>query len=311
MQEPPGLLHCEPLGFGLDFEDPAIGPAGACGWLAGCALMIRRSVLLAEPLDLGMDAYYEDTEWSYRLGLHRHPRGVLRREPAALVLHHHEVKGPRGAAPGEILAAIPFLQAIAHFYRVHGLILDGVFAFAPELARQGRREVAAARLLLRAAASPAAATGWPCEWLRGGLAPLLAGGGVAGGVVGPVEPSAESPARGARARPRRSRDAQPRKLAVVRGQLVVARHELLLERGGKGEMAAMRRELAAIQGSRAWRLVRLRYWRLRHAAPGASSAASRGSRTTGRRRAARTGGRRRDSGRLPPSHRAGAARGAP
>jgi GT2 family glycosyltransferase len=259
-QEPPGVLRCEPLGFGLDFDDAHVAPAGPCGWLAGCAVMVRRSAFLAEPLDLGMGAYYEDTEWSYRVG-RLHPGAVFQCQPAALVLHHHELKGPRGSSPAEIFSALPFLQAIAHFYRVHGLILEGAFVFAPELVHADRWDAAAARLLLELLL--ARGPEWlGMEWLGGGLAPLFAGG--AGASDGLVAANAESGAASLRvqlAQARADVAMHSHELAVVRGELVMARHELRAERD---QTAAARRDLAAIHESRAWRLVRL-YWRLREA----------------------------------------------
>jgi hypothetical protein len=262
------VLRCKPLAFGRDFTEAAAGTAGPCGWLAGCTVMVRRAALEEEPLDLGMAAYYEDTEWSYRLG-RRHPAGVLRRHPAALVLHHHQIKGPRGTTPDEIFAALPFLQAIAHFYRVHGLILDGAFAFAPELLHDGRFDVAAARLLLELLL--ARGVDWlAMEWLRGGLAPLFAEGdaGEDGGTGAKVDRDARRPEAEVRTELSRARHdlaTHARELAAVRGELVMARHALAAERSGVGELEMARRELAAIYGSRAWRLVRL-LWRLRRAA---------------------------------------------
>ncbi len=260
-QEPPGVLRCEPLGFGLDFDAAPVGPASPCGWLAGCAVMVRRSAFLAEPLDLGMGAYYEDTEWSYRVG-RLHPGAVFQCQPAALVLHHHELKGPRGSSPAEIFSALPFLQAIAHFYRVHGLILEGAFVFAPELVHADRWDAAAARLLLELLL--ARGPEWlGVEWLGGGLAPLFAGAaGASDGVVAAAAESGAATLRVQLAQARADVAMHSHELAVVRGELVMARHELRAERD---LTAAARRDLAAIHESHAWRLVRL-YWRLREAA---------------------------------------------
>jgi GT2 family glycosyltransferase len=260
-QEPPGVLRCEPLAFGLDFEDPGVGPARPCGWLAGCAVMVRRSALQAEPLDLAMGAYYEDTEWSYRVG-QRHQGAVFHRQPAALVLHHHDLKGPRAASPAEIFSALPFLRAIAHFYRVHGLVLDGAFVFAPGLVHGGLCDAAAARLLLELLLARGAE--WlGMEWLRGGLAPLFTGAAAAeeGAVPGQTAKSA-AVLRLELAQARADVSLHSHELARVRGELVGARHAL---RAANDGTAAARRDLAAIQDSRAWRLVRV-YWRLRHAA---------------------------------------------
>jgi GT2 family glycosyltransferase len=245
-EQPDGVLHFEALGQGLDFEDPAVGPSRACQWLAGAVLVVRRSALAAEPLDPGMVAYYEDNEWCYRVG-RRRPPWAFRRVVQSLALHYQELKGPRDDGSEEVTRSLPYLQSLAHFYRVHGHVLEGVFVFAPRLAPGGRRDVAAARLLLELLA--ARGPDWLLnEWLHGGLAPLFGGGDAVAA------------------------------LAAATGELAAARRQLQSEReraaaAEREHTAATERErvaaqqLAAIHGSRLWRLANL-YWRLRRAATG-------------------------------------------
>jgi GT2 family glycosyltransferase len=236
-EEPDGVLHFEPLGQGLDLEDPAIGASRACQWLAGAAMVVRRSALASEPLDLGMAAYYEDNEWCYRTG-RRRPPGAFRRVVPSLVLHYQELKGPRGEQSDEVSRSLPYLQSLAHFYKVHGRILEGVFVFAPRLAAGGRRHVAGARLLLELLA--ARGPDWLGEqWLRGGLAPLFEGGAAAESLAAAERELAES---------RRLLQAERERAAAAAGN----------ERSAAGQ-------LVAIHGSRLWRLAGF-YWRVRRAA---------------------------------------------
>ena len=259
--EPDGVLHFEPLGFGLDFEDPALGPSLACQWLAGAALAVRRSALVDEPLDLGMVMYYEDNEWFYRVGRHR-PPGAFRRSVQALVLHYQELKSPKGEGPEEVLRSLPYLQSLAHFYRVHGRVLEGVFVFAPRLVAGGKRDTAAARLLLELLADRGPE--WLArEWLGGGLAPLFRAGledelrraGEAAAAVRLELAAAQAELAAVRAA-----------LGAAAGDLAATREQLAEERErAAAALAAAAGQLAALQQSRLWRLGDL-YWRLRRGA---------------------------------------------
>jgi Glycosyl transferase family 2/Polysaccharide pyruvyl transferase len=244
-EQPDGVLHFEALGQGLDFEDPAVGPSRPCQWLAGAALVVRRSALAVEPLDPGMAAYYEDNEWCYRVGRCR-PPGAFRRVVQSLALHYQELKGPRDGGSDEVTRSLPYLQSLAHFYEVHGRVLEGVFVFAPRLAPGGRRDVAAARLLLELLA--ARGPDWlRHEWLRGGLAPLFDGDAVA------------------------TLAAATRELATVGRQLQAERERAAAAERERTAAAERERlaaqQLAAIHGSRLWRLASV-YWRLRRATAG-------------------------------------------
>ncbi len=168
-EERDGVLHFAPLGRDLPFDDPRLGASGACRWLAGAAIALRRAALLAAPFDLAIGGYYEDNEWFYRQ--RDGEPGRFRRAVEALVLHHQELK-----SRGDLATALPFLASIAGFYRRHGEVLDGLFTFVPELTTaDGRCDAGAGRLFLELLL--ARGPDWLLfEWTKGSLAPLFAGG---------------------------------------------------------------------------------------------------------------------------------------
>ncbi len=227
-----GLLRFVPHGRGAAFDDPSpglpgtLGGSGACRWLGATALLVRRAALVEFPLDTGMAAYFEDNEWCYRV--ERARPGSFRRSAEALALHHHELKGRPVLGPADLAAilpeVIPYVAAVAHFYRLHGLVLDGLFAFVPELLTvDGTPDVAAARLLLDLllAEGPDRLL---ARWRAGGLAPLFAG----------------------------IRAPRPEEMVALEARLVRADRELV----------AARETLAVLEGSRLGRVADF-YWSLR------------------------------------------------
>jgi GT2 family glycosyltransferase len=166
---PDGLVAFRPRAAGEEPGDSPTQVSSYCDWLGGMALLCRVPAD-GVALDTGMRTYYEDVEWCYRL---TRSGGRLWCEASASVIHH-QVEKPR---PGRDFAGrvygLGFLEAIAHFYRCHGRILEGVFAFAPELVEaDGTRRAAAARILLELllARGPA----WLLSrWLDGDLAVLF------------------------------------------------------------------------------------------------------------------------------------------
>jgi GT2 family glycosyltransferase len=224
-----GLLRFIPHGRGAAFDDPALGAlgeSGACRWLGATALLVRRAALAEFPLDTGMAAYFEDNEWCYRV--ERARPGSFRRSAEALALHHHELKGWPALGTMDLAAilpgVIPYVEAVAHFYRLHGLVLDGLFAFVPELlAVDGTPDVAAAGLLLDLllAEGPDRLL---ARWRAGGLAPLFAG----------------------------IRAPRPAEVAALEARLVRADCELV----------SARETLAVLEGSRLGRVADF-YWSLR------------------------------------------------
>jgi GT2 family glycosyltransferase len=174
LEAPPGVLVALPRCMGLAFDDPEIGQSGPSEWLAGAGVVFRREALLRYPLDPQLDYYYEDTEWCYRVGRER-PPGAFGRVVESLVLHYQQIKGPKRRSPEEILQAVPYLTCLAHFYRRHGLVFDGVFHFVPRLLVDGKRDIAGARLLLELLAE--CGPEWVIrKWLAGLLEAVFARG---------------------------------------------------------------------------------------------------------------------------------------
>ena len=170
-----GIVRFTPLSAGEPFEAAAAGATGPCRWVAGAGGLYRRAAFERFPLDPGMGAYYEDTEWGFRV--ERTVPGLQRRCPEAFVLHHHVPKDRRGSGPADLAHAIRYVEPIAHFYEVHGVVMEALFGFVPELReKSGACDAAAARLFLELLSSRGAP--WMVsEWLRGGLAPLFRPGG--------------------------------------------------------------------------------------------------------------------------------------
>jgi hypothetical protein len=195
----------------------------------------------------------------YRIGRREAP-GIFRRSVQALVLHYQELKSPKGEEPEEVIRSLPYLQSIAHFYRVHGRVLEGVFVFAPRLLAGGRRDTAAARLLLELLADRGPE--WLArEWLGGGLAPLFQGGREEDLVSARA---AEAAIRRELAAAQAELGASRAALAAAAGELEAAQRQLAEERESASALAAAGRQLAAIHQSRLWRLGDY-YWRLRRA----------------------------------------------
>jgi GT2 family glycosyltransferase len=234
------VLTLVPLGRGRRFDDPGLGSSGPCRWLCGAMMLARRSACVSHPLAAGM-LYFEDNEWSYRIDT-RWP-GALRRSVAALALHHQQEKGRRGSGLVGIGDALPFVAALARFYQLHGRILDTLFAFVPELtAADGRRDVAAARLLLELVA--ARGSDWTLlNWLNGGLAPLFQGG-------------REAELRQALAASSAELSAADAELAATRALVETGRAEL---DDARRRLAEAGRALAGIHRSRLWQVAD-RYW---------------------------------------------------
>lgn len=142
-----GIIFYQLLGAGKAIDDRAIGQSGQCKWVNGGATLFRVKSLLKHPYDLAMHNYYEDFEWCYRLN--QKGQGHFSRCVEALFLHHHEFKIPdasmsKTAARKE---SMPFISAIARFYEKHGVIIQNIFDFVPELVcLDGKPNAAAARI---------------------------------------------------------------------------------------------------------------------------------------------------------------------
>lgn len=140
-------------------------------WLGGTAFACRRDLFADFPLDRGMSTYFEDNEWSYRVT--RALPHAFRTAPDSFVLHHQETKERRGSDATEIARTVDFLVPIAHFYERHGLVMEDVFGFVPELQLpNGGRDVGAAQILLELMTLKG--RDWvAAQWTAGGLESLF------------------------------------------------------------------------------------------------------------------------------------------
>jgi len=169
-----GVVFHELLGSGLRFDDPLLGGSGPCKWINGGATMFRKSAFDTHPFDLLMQGYYEDLEWCYRLN--QMGAGRFYKSAEALILHYHEF----AALQESILTADrheqakKYLESIAHFYKIHGTIIQNLFDFVPEL-RPPTDElvISAARIFVELVNS--LGTEWVLEkWNRNELDSLFA-----------------------------------------------------------------------------------------------------------------------------------------
>jgi GT2 family glycosyltransferase len=169
------LLERKFLGEGREFDDPAVGSPGPCRWVPGAIGLYRTEFFRRFPLDPEMRHYFEDIEWCYRAGRGREE--AFRRVPEALAVHHHVSKAPAGeGGVADLAHSLPYVESLAHFYAVTGLVIEDVFIFVPQLrSSDGSPDVAAARLLLElvAAKGPHGAL---LDELNGYFAPLYRAG---------------------------------------------------------------------------------------------------------------------------------------
>jgi GT2 family glycosyltransferase len=165
-----GVIRFEALERGRSLDDPAMA-SQACRWIPGTAFACRREIFADFPIDTGMSTYFEDNEWCYRI--HQAQPRAFRTAAEAFILHHQESKERRGSTPAELLRASGFIAPIAHFYTRHGLVMEDLFGFIPELVLpDGTRDIGAARLLLELAT--AKGSEWlGLQWVTGGLATLF------------------------------------------------------------------------------------------------------------------------------------------
>lgn len=144
-----GVLFYDLLGSNKRFDDPSIGESGVCKWVSGGLTLFRRETLLRYPYDLKMRGYYEDLEWCYRLN--QKGNGRFYRCVEAVALHFHESKLPdRSLTLGEKRRlSLPYIEAIAAFHSRHGLIIQNLFDFIPELVSPNHEpDVVSSKLLL-------------------------------------------------------------------------------------------------------------------------------------------------------------------
>jgi GT2 family glycosyltransferase len=166
-----GVLRFELLGLGQNFDAP-IGQYKRCRWVPGCLSLFRTANFRRHPYDLGLLFYYDDLEWCYRLN--QAGEGEFYRSTEALAIHYHESKLPGAKLPAEQRqrVAIGYLKTIAFIYQRHGLIIQTLSDFVPELgALVDEQRILAGQLLLELINTRGG--DWVLEqWNRGTLAPL-------------------------------------------------------------------------------------------------------------------------------------------
>ena len=146
-----GVFHLDLLGAGRRFDE-SLGQSGFCSWIPGGLTLIRTAALKSNPYDPALRSYYEDLEWCYRLN--RMGIGSFYRTFEALAIHHHESKIPPASLPliQRHAQSIKYIEAVAHFYKTHGVLLKSFFDFMPELGDcTDERSLWASRIFLKVA----------------------------------------------------------------------------------------------------------------------------------------------------------------
>lgn len=168
-----GVLRFELLGSGQSCN-AAINQSGRCDWVPGCLTLFRTACFHHHRYNLGMRYYYEDLEWCYRLN--QIGEGGFCRSTEAMAIHYHEEKIPVPSLPmaQRRRLTMNYLESIAHFYRCHGVIIQPLFSFMPELGRiDNPLSIQTGRLLLELINANGGE--WVLErWSSGALTPLLA-----------------------------------------------------------------------------------------------------------------------------------------
>jgi hypothetical protein len=163
-------------GAGLPADDPRVPATGPSDWLPGTAALIRTSALREVPIDPGLNAYYEDNDWS--LSVQRRWPGSFRSCREAVVVHaNHDAAVMHSCELARVSWLAERLASQARFMRRHGVVLDIDLAqMVPALVLPGGNlDLPAARLLLELVASRG--TDWlVSEWMGGRLEPLFVRG---------------------------------------------------------------------------------------------------------------------------------------
>lgn len=167
------VLFFDLLGSGRRFDEN-VGESGPCRWVSGTLTLFRTAVFANHPLDASLRQYYEDLEWCYRLNTLR--AGKFHCSIESLAIHYHEPKVPASTLPAaeRRRQAIKYVESIASFYERHGVIVQNLFDFVPELITWDNKcNTKSAKLLL----SLVNAYGgeWALkQWNGGQFAPLFA-----------------------------------------------------------------------------------------------------------------------------------------
>ncbi len=167
-----GVALFTAIGEGDRVEE--LPPSGPVGWVPGTAMLARRELFAAFPIDLGIRAYYEDNEWCHRVALER--PGCFRRSREATAVHDRIPPSPPPQDFAMCSRAVELLAAHAQFYARHGVLLaPSLFDLVHQLRDEdGDPDLASGRLLLELVL--ARGPDWVfMEWMNGGLRELLGG----------------------------------------------------------------------------------------------------------------------------------------
>jgi hypothetical protein len=164
------VVDFSPVAYGERLEGDALPVSGACAWVGGTAVLVRRALLARVPLDPEMRFGVEDDDWSYRV--EKYQPGGFRRSREAIVVAHGGLPTAEEGFAG-LSTNVDALVAAARFHQVHGRLLGRTFDLAPALlSADGSRNLASARILMEVVS--ARGGDWvQAEWLSGGLAALL------------------------------------------------------------------------------------------------------------------------------------------
>ncbi|MEP7272001.1 MAG: glycosyltransferase [Acidobacteriota bacterium] len=167
-----GVLYFGLMGGGSRFDEIK-GRSGECRWVPGCLTLVSTRHLKQYPYDLEMRSYYEDLDWC--LEIEKNQAGKFYRSLEAIGIHYHEEKMPGSWLPIEerLPKVIRFLETLSYFYKKHGVVVEALFHFVPELgSARNPVSVSSARLLLDLVAHPGSE--WVIQkWIAGALAPLF------------------------------------------------------------------------------------------------------------------------------------------
>ncbi len=166
------VLYFGMMSGGCRFDEIP-GKSGECGWVPGCLTLVRTRHLRLHPYDLQMRSYYEDLDWC--LGIEKQRAGKFYRSLEAIGIHYHEEKMPAAWIPiaERLPRIVRFLETLSYFHKKHGVVVEALFRFVPELgSSRNPVSISAAKLLLAMIDHPG--SDWVAQkWMSGALSPLF------------------------------------------------------------------------------------------------------------------------------------------
>ena len=166
-----GLVTLDLIAAGSQFADGSVPASGPSDWVPGSAVLVRRELLEAFPIDELMGSCCDDIDWCLRVAV-EHPDG-FRRCREALVLDRSAVAAS-GDAGRDLRFDLDRLASIARFHERHGVLpAPALFETVPELlADDGSFDLGGARLLLELIRANGADWAFSA-WSAGDLAGIL------------------------------------------------------------------------------------------------------------------------------------------